>query len=345
MSGQNLVILRDGVPARDADPANEPRKDFELIRQQAGARYVSSADLKSGTARYVAGNSHAMQAAFAAHSLRQGAQSMFATGEDIAFRLLPLLQFSGWKGELSAVIHASHSPKWQLAARVLGTRNVGAWFTVATMQRDLLIEKAGLPASKVKFLCDSVDAAFFDPAKAADVAGGDYAFACGLENRDYATLTAAAAIYGGEVRVQASGYFPDEGKSDAGLPPNLKINRSRIAWTELRARYAAARFAVVPLNPVAYAAGVNGLLEAMAMGKAVIVTASPGLGDYTGLGSLIRVPAGEAAKLADEMRALANDPAACAEMGRANRDWILKHATLEQYAATIAGQMRGDAVS
>lgn len=341
MSGQNLVVLRNNVPARDADISVEPRKDFELIRQLVDGRYASADDLADGLAKTLAGKSKAMQAAFAVHAMRKDARAVFTTGEDIAFRLLPLLRLSGWKGELFSVIHASHSPKWQIAARLLGTRRVGGWFTVSRLQRDVLIGKAGLPVGKVHFICDSVDAAFFDPAKASGAAEGDYAFACGLENRDYATLAAAAGQYGGKVRVQASGYFPQADAADAGMPANLEINRARIAWTELRARYAAARFVVVPLNAVPYAAGVNGLLEGMSMGKAVIVTDSPGLADYTGLDSLLRVPAGHPARLASAMESLSRDPAACAEMGRANREWILKHATIEQYAEAIASRMLG----
>lgn len=344
MSGENLVVLRNNVPQRDVDPEVEPRRDFELIRQMVAGRYASADDLADGFAKTLAGKNTSMQAAFAVYAMRKDARAIFTTGEDIAFRLLPLLRLSGWKGELFSVVHASHSPKWQLAARLLGTRRVGGWFTVSRLQREVLIAKAGLPVNKVHFIYDSVDAAFFDPAKAADVAPGDYAFACGLENRDYATLAAAAKSYGGNIRVQASGYFPKEDAKDTGLPENLTINRTRMAWTELRAQYAAAKFVVVPLNAVPYAAGVNGLLEGMAMGKAVIVTDSPGLADYTGLDSLIRVPPGDAARLAAAMDSLARDPAACAEMGRANRAWLLSHATIEQYAEAIAGRMLGQPV-
>jgi glycosyltransferase involved in cell wall biosynthesis len=335
MPDQNFVILRGPVPLRDG----EPRRDFELIRQRIGGQYLSSADLGPGPARSLARGNTALQAAFAAHARRGEARALFATGEDIAFRLLPLLNLSRWKGHLSAVVHASHSPKWQMAARVLGTRRVGAWFTVARQQRDLLIETAGLPPSKVEFIYDSVDAEFFDPARAVGVAAGDYVFACGLENRDYATLTAAAANFAGEIRVQASGYFSAEGKADASLPANLSINRTRKSWDNLRADYAAARFVVVPLNAVPYAAGVNGLLEAMAMGKAAIVTDSPGLADYTALDSLIRVPPGDAARLAAAMQDLARDPAAAAERGRSNRDWVLRHARIETYCEAISQRM------
>jgi len=344
MSGLNYVVLRDRVPVRDAafDAASEPRADFELICQLISGEYLSSDALKPGLARRLAGRSTAMGAAFAAHGARAGAANMFTTGEDIAFRLLPLMRLSGWKGRLFSIIHASHSPKWQLAARLLGAGGVGGYYTVAKLQRDLLIGKAGLPADKVHFIYDSVDADFFDPAKAAPASGEGYVFACGLENRDYATLAAAASQVSMPVCVQASGYFPLNGAAAGDTPANLEINRTRIPYGDLRARYAAANLVVVPLHAVPYAAGVNGLLEGMAMGKAVIVTGSPGLADYTGLDSLLKVPAADPARLAAAMDSLWRDPEACAQMGRANRDWVLKHSAVEQYAATIAGHMLAD---
>ena len=339
MTHRNLVVLRTPVPVRDV-PMDEPRADFELIRQMVGGEYASSGTLQLDWARRLAGKNHATAAALAAWSVRKEAANLFTTGEEIAFRLLPMLRASGWKGRLFSVIHASHSPKWQMAARVLGTKNVGAYYTVARLQRDILVNKAGLAPEKVHFLYDSVDADFFDPAKAAPATGEGYAFACGLENRDYATLATAAAGVRLPVRVQASGYFPQETATDQGVPANLEINRTRISYDELRVRYAGARFVVVPLHAVPYAAGVNGLLEGMAMGKAVIVTGSPGLADYTGLDSLITVPAADPARLVAAMDTLWQDPQACAQMGRANRDWVLRHAAVEQYAATIAGHMR-----
>jgi len=338
MTHRTLIVLRTAVPVRDV-PADEPRSDFELIRQMTGGEYASSGTLDLAWAKRLAGKSHATAAALAAWSVRKNTDNMFTTGEEIAFRLLPMLRASGWKGRLFSVVHASHSPKWQMAARLLGTGNVGAYYTVARLQRDILVDKAGLPKEKVHFIYDSVDAAFFDPAKAAPSVGEGYAFAGGLENRDYATLAAAAAAVRLPVRVQASGYFPQETAADQGIPDNLEINRTRISYGDLRARYSGASFVVVPLNAVPYAAGVNGLLEGMAMGKAVIVTGSPGLADYTGLDSLLTVPAADPPRLAAAMDTLWRDPQACAQMGRVNRDWVLRHAAVELYAATIAGHM------
>lgn len=337
MPGVNLVVMRDPVPVRDG--TDEPRADFDLIRDRLAGEFVTAASLKDGMAKSLVGASRATAAALAAWSGRERAGNIFATGEDIAFRLMPLLQASGWDGQLFSVVHASHSWKWRQAARLLGTRKLGGYFTVSTLQRDVLVQQAGLPAEKVEFLYDSVDADFFDPSKAEPLNDEGYVFACGLENRDYDTLSAAAGLVRWPVRVQASGYFPKTDANDAGAPANVEINRTRISYADLRARYAAARLVVVPLHAVPYAAGVNGLLEGMAMGKAVIVTESAGLSDYTGLDSLLKIPSAEPSRLSAAIDALWRDPAACEEMGRANREWILRHASVEQYAGTIARRM------
>ena len=338
MSRRSLVVLRNPVPNWDASVL-EPRFDFDLIRQQTQAEYASFDTRRLAFLSNEAGTNNATGAALRAWSARADVDNIFTTGEDIAFRLLPMLQASGWKGQLFSVIHACQGPKWQLAARLLGTRSVGAYFTVANLQRDFLVKNANLPAGKVHFLYDSVDADFFDPDKAIADPGESYAFACGLENRDYATLAAAVAGLRMPVRVQSSGFFPNDTQPGKDTQENLAISRTRISFSELRDLYGSARFIVVPLHSVSYAAGVNGLLEGMAMGKAVIVSGSPGLADYTGIDSVITVPVADPASLAAAMDALWRDPAACEQMGRANRDWVLRNATIETYATTISNQM------
>ena len=340
MSRRSLVVLRNPVPNWDASVL-EPRFDFELIRQQAQAEYASFDTLHLAFLRNHAGKNSATGAALRAWSARAEVDTIFTTGEDIAFRLLPMLQASGWKGQLFSVVHACHGSKWQLVARVLGARSVGAYFTVASLQRDILVKNANLPAGKVHFLYDSVDTNFFDPAKAVAAPGEGFAFACGLENRDYAVLAAAVAGLRMPVHVQSSGFFPEEVQQAKDIPDNLHINRTRISFSELRDRYASARFVVVPIHSVPYAAGVNGLLEGMAMGKAVIVSGSPGIADYTGIDSVLTVPVADPSSLAAAMDALWRDPAACEQMGRANRDWVLRNATIETYSAAISNQMLG----
>ena len=58
------------------------------------------------------------------------------------------------------------------------------------------------------------------------------------------------------------------------LPPN--VDARRYDYAALRALYAESSFVVVPLRETDFQAGVTTILEAMAMGKAVIATRTTG---------------------------------------------------------------------
>ncbi len=66
-------------------------------------------------------------------------------------------------------------------------------------------------------------------------------------------------------------------ESDQSLPPNVHISAHQ--YLSLRHLYAASHFVVVPLLDVPNQAGITVILEAMAMGKAVIVSGTRGQTD------------------------------------------------------------------
>src|SRR5262249_40496217 len=73
--------------------------------------------------------------------------------------------------------------------------------------------------------------------------------------------------------------------------PHVEILQG-LSFRELRERYARAAVVVVPLRGrERYAAGVNVVQEAMAMGKAVVVSDTPGIADYLVDGETGRVVA------------------------------------------------------
>ncbi len=84
------------------------------------------------------------------------------------------------------------------------------------------------------------------------------------------------------VQVVLAAASPWSKRSDTtqtrAVPPNVTVRR--FSQFDLRQLYAQARFVVVPLFQVNFQAGVTTILEAMAMGKAVIVTRTPGQTDY-----------------------------------------------------------------
>src|SRR6185369_12933009 len=101
----------------------------------------------------------------------------------------------------------------------------------------------------------------------------------GLEFRDYTTLIAAARDLDGDVRIGAASHWAKHNAfgASADLPANVTVGAYN--YQQLRDLYASARFVVVPLRDVDNQAGITTILEAMAMGKAVVVTRTRGQTD------------------------------------------------------------------
>jgi glycosyltransferase involved in cell wall biosynthesis len=184
-----------------------------------------------------------------------------------------------------------------------------------------------------------VDTDFFRPGTLAKL--GTYIFSCGRENRDYETLMRAASLTSCRFKLQATGFFEVPGLITRTNPSNVEVSTEKVPFDRLRDLYDQAKFVVVPLHSVPYAAGVTGLLEAMAMAKPVIVTQSPGLQGYEiSESSGFLVPPGNAAALASAIRELDNrTPERLAEMGEHNRRWVVQNAGLDEYVDKVATRM------
>ena len=99
----------------------------------------------------------------------------------------------------------------------------------------------------------------------------------------------------------------------------------------MRELYAKASVVAVPLEPgTRYAAGVNGVLEAMAMGRPLVVTRTPGIADYLDEGAVRSVHPGDPDALAEALSA--PDEA----RGRAGRLRVESGWNLDGYIARLA---------
>jgi glycosyltransferase involved in cell wall biosynthesis len=108
----------------------------------------------------------------------------------------------------------------------------------------------------------------------------------GLEYRDYRTLAEAVAGLDVDVVVAAASHWskhesPLESRgalhAPSALPPNVRV--AAFDYAALRQLYAESLFVVVPLHDVENQAGITTILEAMAMGKAVVVSHTRGQTD------------------------------------------------------------------
>ncbi len=342
MQSSHLVVMHRvaGQIESEMSAGTAPRTGTHLIRDRLGARLVSSSDASLAFLGARIRTDDSAAAALAAWQDARDVSDVFVSREDIAIRFLPLAGMGGWKGRLHGVVHSCNSLRRKVILRALGETRVGNYITICEAQRRALIEGAGIDRAKVHFVRAGIDTAFFSADKAGPVEGEPYIFACGRENRDYATLATAARMIPWPVRVQATSWLDRPGEPMGRVPPNMFAIEGRITFRALRDLYAAARFVVVPLHAADHAAGASGLLEAMSMGKAVIVTASPGLADYTLAKSLVTVPAGDASALAREMTRLWRDPPACEARGRENQAWAREHADVQTYASEVSDLVR-----
>jgi len=196
-----------------------------------------------------------------------------------------------------------------------------------------------------RFVPFGTDPDFFRPlkmklsGKPSDNNVDNYIVCVGYIKRDWPTLIQAFDHLEGEVKLKLVGAksaigfkFPDKVWPRVECLPYVKI-------TALKGILADARFMVLPLPYFEYSFGQMTLLQAMSMGKAVIVTEVPGISDYVQDGhNALLVRPYDWEDLKDKMELLLNDEHKIEKLGGNARRSILqkyneKHLALNFYQA------------
>jgi glycosyltransferase involved in cell wall biosynthesis len=154
----------------------------------------------------------------------------------------------------------------------------------------------------------------------------------GREHRDYATLVQACGQEPVRVFIaDGSGHSPDaHRRQPSQWPPN--IERRAVPPRELRNLYAQASIVVVPVLPTDFPAGITTILEAMSMGKAVVVTDTKGLhGIVDDAVTGLVVGPGDVEAMRGAVRWLLDRPNERARLGRAARQAVLDRWSLGSY--------------
>lgn len=266
----------------------------------------------------------------------------YVTGEDIGIIAAILLRLRRWQGKLYCVFHAM-TPKKAKILRLIGHKMFGVFIVVSEKQRRLLIEEGNVPPEKVLTVHNWVDDRFFHPRDFARATspGAKVVMACGAENRDYPTLVQAMKTVDADLKLFAHGFYgTHQGTVDPSAQDRIKL-MPRVSFSDLLKSYQDADVIAVPLNEVDYAAGVTGLVEAMACGKVVVVSATAGLDGYLdGIDPTLLVKPHQPTDLAQAVSkalAIAHDPAR--QDGSRNRDWVVKHCSLDNYVQKVANLM------
>lgn len=169
---------------------------------------------------------------------------------------------------------------------------------------------------------------------------------CGITHRDFPTLSHAAARTSHPIRVICPGLPPGIAWTrnvtviDGGAGWNHQ--KTNVSYQELFHQHyanAIASLIILKYDPREYTAvGFTNLLEAMALGRAAIVSrtgAIPGEIDVEKAGCGLHVPPNDSAALADALKELAKDPAAAAAMGAKGRQLAEQHYNIKRYAEDV----------
>jgi len=148
-----------------------------------------------------------------------------------------------------------------------------------------------------------------------------YVFSSGLDaGRDFTVL--ARALRGLDVGMKIKSSADENLPFNAQEFPNVEIVKKRLPYGEFRALYEGARVVVVSTQVTRNACGVTSLMEAMAMGKPVIVSDNPALRDYLPPPDAgIVVPVGDENALRHAILKLWNNPQEAALMGERARQF------------------------
>lgn len=205
-----------------------------------------------------------------------------------------------------------------------------------SVQRDFALHTLKLPSSKVTFLRKGPDLRFWRPMnRTTDIIG-----AAGTEMRDYPTLIEAMRgldipchIAAGIVRTKTPHTIRVLNDSDA-LPPNIVVAPK--SYAELRELYARSRFVVVPLLESDTDNGLTCILEAMAMGKAIICSRTRGQVDIIREGVTgVYVPQGDPRAMREAILRLWNNPELCKAMGREARATAERSYSLDKFVLSV----------
>jgi glycosyltransferase involved in cell wall biosynthesis len=361
-----LLVVSARLPAGAGAPAG-PRKDYAALASALHADVLDYASVeRSLPGRIVAKLAgipiaQALLAYFASGRY----DAILSDGEHIGIPLALLLKLRRSNVAHVTIGHRLSTPKKRLFFRKLGVHSHIARIAVhSTLQRELAIRELGITEEQIALVPYQVDTDFWQSRP--DVEEERLVASAGLEHRDYPTLFQAVEGLDARVVVGAASHWSRQRNTANGtdVPTNVEVNS--FDYFRLREVYARAAVVVVPLFDVDFQAGVTTILEAMAMGKAVVVTHTQGQLDIVEdrrvatrgriprirpvslLRAIAReageelqpngfyVPAGEPEALRRALVYLLDHPRERAELGEAGRHAVERFLTLDQFAARMA---------
>jgi glycosyltransferase involved in cell wall biosynthesis len=278
--------------------------------------------------------------AYACWKMRSHYQAIFTDGEQIGLPLAVLLKITpGIRPRHLMIVHVISEPKKTFFLDRLGVQScIDRFLTYSTWQQTFIRQRWGLGSDRVLWIPFMVDQNFFAPGQVTPRRDDrPQICAVGLERRDYTTLLRAVEGLDAHVVIAAASPWSkrEGGMSGQSIPLNVTVRK--FTQYDLRQLYADSRFLVMPLEDVKFQAGVTAMLEAMAMGRAVVCSRVPGQTDVIVDGENGRyVAPGDASALRAEIARLLAQPEEAAHLGANGRRLIERDMNLDRYVELLS---------
>lgn len=264
---------------REIAAGGYPRKDYLELQRLLHADVIDIGALEghiwTRLARRLVGTGLAQ--ALLAWTLCARYDAIFADRETTGFALAAFCKLMRRRPRLTMIGHLLSPFKKQALCRGLRLhRQIDCMIVHSTLQQRVAERTLGLGPEQVALVPYQTDERFWAPY---DTPVKNQICSAGLEYRDYRTMIEAVAGLDVDVVIAAASYWSKhQGISAAqDVPPNVHV--ASLDYAALRQLYAESLFVVVPLQDVENQAGITTILEAMAMGKAVIVSHTQGQTD------------------------------------------------------------------
>lgn len=357
-----LVVSADNVGAKGS---SGPRKDYNVLAETLTADTIDRSQVQqSGVLRRMARwIGVAPLQAWLAFRERHRYDVILTDGEHIGIPLALMLKLARSKIGHLTIGHRLTAAKKRPFFKWLKAHSHISYIALhSRVQYELAVRELGISASQLALIPYQVDVDFWSPQP---VPEERLICSAGLEFRDYPTLVSAVKGLDVEVVIGAASHWSKRRNTaaDPALPANVHV--SKFDYPALRALYARSSIVVVPLDDIDFQAGVTTILEAMAMGKPVIVTHTLGQTDViedrraatrgaqprTRPPSLMRsfaelagvaleptgyyVPPEDAAALRRAIEHLLDHPEERRRLGAAGRQTVERLLTVDQFAARV----------
>lgn len=228
---------------------------------------------------------------------------------------------------------SNRSPESVLLRR--GLQRSERVFVLCRPQVHALNEQYGIDTERIVHLPFGVDTDFFTPDATSDPEAGTILTAGRDRHRDYATLTAALDI----LRVKSVAFQLKAAVASPvaiGLPKET-TELGRRTHVEMRSLYRTSEVVVVPTAFNLHGSGMTVALEAMACGRPVVATRTPGMEDYIedGVSGLLVRP-GEPRELATALNTVLTDRPFASSLGANAKERVGRYFTTELMTRKLA---------